>query len=177
MLDALITSKTRLKLLLKFFINPTNTSYLRGLATEFSESTNSVRVELNRLEKADMLMSFVEGNKKLFKANTKHPLYTDIQTIVLKYVGIDAIIEKVLNNLGEVQKVFLVGDLANGINNKTIELLIVGEVNEEYLQSTIHKVENTIKRSIRYTIESIPLFNEHSLPVPSLKIWEDTNAN
>ncbi|AZQ61560.1 ArsR family transcriptional regulator [Flammeovirga pectinis] len=177
MLDALITSKTRLKLLLKFFINPTNTSYLRGLATEFSESTNSVRVELNRLEKADMLMSFVEGNKKLFKANTKHPLYTDIQTIVLKYVGIDAIIEKVLNNLGEVQQVFLVGDLANGTNNKTIELLIVGEVNEEYLQSTIHKVENTIKRSICYTIESIPLFNEHSLPVPSLKIWEDTNAN
>lgn len=177
MLDALITSKTRLKLLLKFFINPTNTSYLRGLASEFSESTNSVRVELNRLEKADMLLSFFEGNKKYFKVNTQHPLFSDIQALILKYVGIDEIIEKVLNNLGNIQQVFLVGDLANGINNKTIELLIVGEVNEEYLQSTIQKAESTIQRSINYSIHNVAQFNQSSLPVPFLKIWEDTNAN
>ena len=49
MLDTLITSKTRIKLLMKFFMNPRTRAYLRELASEFGESTNSIRVELNRL--------------------------------------------------------------------------------------------------------------------------------
>ena len=52
MLDALITSKTRVRLLVKFFLNPTMKSYLRELASEFEESTNSVRLELNRLKRS-----------------------------------------------------------------------------------------------------------------------------
>jgi hypothetical protein len=49
MLQALITSRTRIKLLLKFFLNSSNTSYLRDLAAEFGESTNAIRLELNHL--------------------------------------------------------------------------------------------------------------------------------
>ena len=57
MLDSLITSKTRLKLLIKFFMNPGTRAYLRELAKEFNESTNSIRVELNRLSDAKFLSS------------------------------------------------------------------------------------------------------------------------
>jgi predicted transcriptional regulator len=70
MLDSLITSKTRIKLLLKFFLNSDNKSYLRNLEQEFGESSNAIRVELNRLEEADLLRSEVSGNKKFFSANT-----------------------------------------------------------------------------------------------------------
>jgi len=38
MLEALITSKTRIKLMPKFFLNSASTGYLRGLASEFGES-------------------------------------------------------------------------------------------------------------------------------------------
>ena len=55
MLDTLITSKTRVKLLMKFFLNPGTRAYLRELASEFDESTNSVRVELNRLSEAKII--------------------------------------------------------------------------------------------------------------------------
>ena len=61
MLESLITSKTRTKLLLKFFLNPGTSAYLRGLAEEFGESTNGVRVELNRLSEAGLLESADEG--------------------------------------------------------------------------------------------------------------------
>jgi predicted transcriptional regulator len=98
MLDALITSKTRIKLLLKFFLNPESNGYLRGLSTEFGESTNSIRIELNRLEEAGLLESDSNGNKKIFHANTKHPLFPDIQSIVRKYTGIDEVIEKVVKH-------------------------------------------------------------------------------
>ena len=56
MLDSLITSKTRLRLLIKFFINIANKGYLNGLANEFGESTNSVRKELNNLSSAGYLI-------------------------------------------------------------------------------------------------------------------------
>jgi DeoR/GlpR family transcriptional regulator of sugar metabolism len=75
MLEALITSKTRIKLLLKFFLNPSTSAHLRGLATEFNESSNAIRLELNRLEDAGMLTTVSEGNKKLFQVNKKHALF------------------------------------------------------------------------------------------------------
>ena len=91
MLDSLVTSKTRIKLLLKFFINPETKAYLRELAKEFGESTNSVRLELNRLTKANMLVSQNHGRTILYNANTGHTLFRDIQNIAIKYVGIDRI--------------------------------------------------------------------------------------
>ena len=66
MIEGLITSKTRIKLLLKFFLNSETKSYLRSLESEFDESSNSIRVELNRLEAAGLLQSNLEGNKKIF---------------------------------------------------------------------------------------------------------------
>ena len=89
MLDSLITSKTRIKLLLKFFLNPGTRSYLRGLATEFGESTNSIRIELNRLTNAKLLKSVNVGRMVEYRANKDHTLFKDIQNVVNKYVGLD----------------------------------------------------------------------------------------
>ena len=82
MLDTLITSKTRIKLLLKFFLNGNTSSYLRNLESEFGESSNAIRLELNKFEEAGLLNTSLEGNKKLFKANTQHPLFKDIHNIL-----------------------------------------------------------------------------------------------
>lgn len=169
MLEALITSKTRLKLLLKFFLNPNNTAYLRGLAIELSESTNSIRVELNRLEKAKMLNSNFEGNKKFFKVNTTHPLFNDLQAIVHKYVGLDLIIENVLKKLGDIEEVYLIGKIAEGRNSNTIELLIKGDFDQEYLNKLIHKVEHTVNRKI--TCTEISNTSIDVIPSNALKIF------
>src|SRR5690606_8657004 len=104
MIETLISSKTRIKLLLKFFLNSKATSYLRGLESEFGDSSNAIRLELNRFEKAGMLTSFLLGNKKYFKANTLHPLYKDTHNLLLKYIGFDKIIDAVIERLGDVKK-------------------------------------------------------------------------
>src|SRR5690606_3186344 len=104
MLETLISSMTRIKLLLRLFLYPGTTAYLRGLAGEFDESTNSVRVELNRFEEANMLVSENKGNKKLYKANEKHPLFKDIHSILLKYIGVDKIINAIIERMGKLEK-------------------------------------------------------------------------
>ncbi|MEY3983923.1 MAG: hypothetical protein RL160_1482 [Bacteroidota bacterium] len=152
MIDTLISSKTRVKLLLKFFLNSANKAYLRNLEAEFGESTNAIRLELNRFEKAGMLKSSSEGNKKVFSANTAHPLFGDIRSIVLKYVGIDQIVEYVIKHLGEVEQVFVVGDYARGLDAGIIDLVMVGRINQSFLQELVTKVEQKIERRIRYII-------------------------
>ena len=73
MLNQLITSKTRLRLLLKFFISQANRGYLNGLANEMGESTNSIRKELNHLYGAGYLKKVKQDNKIEYKVNIDHP--------------------------------------------------------------------------------------------------------
>ena len=152
MIETLITSKTRVKLLLKIFLNSDTKSYLRNLESEFGESTNAIRLELNKFEKAGMLQSELEGNKKLYKANTSHPLYKDINNIVFKYVGLDWIVEHIVSKLGNLESVFLSGTFAKGIDSKQIELVILGKVDEDYLKELCEKIGKKINRKIDYTI-------------------------
>lgn len=154
MIETLISSKTRIKLLLKFFLNSETTSYLRGLESEFGESTNSIRLELNRLEEAGMLSSHLEGNKKIFQSNTQHPLYKEVHNILLKYIGFDKIIIDVIERLGDVQKVFVTGEFAKGLDSQIIDLVFIGDVNKHYLVQLIEKTEKLINRKIRYIVYS-----------------------
>ncbi|MDF2447550.1 MAG: hypothetical protein K0R26_54 [Bacteroidota bacterium] len=151
MLEALISSKTRLKLLLKFFLNSNTTAYLRGLEEEFGESTNSIRLELNRFEKAGFLESYSQANKKIFKVNDNHPLFKDINSIVLKLVGLDHVIDYVLKHMGELKEVYLVGQLSKGKDAETVELVLVGDINEIFLTDLIVKAERRINKRIHYT--------------------------
>ncbi len=174
MLETLISSKTRIKLLLKFFLNSDTTAYLRGLESEFGESSNSIRLELNRLEEAGMLASNFIGNRKVFKANIKHPLFDEIHKILLKHIGIDRIIEDVIERLGDVDSVYLVGDFAKGLNSRIIDLIFVGNVDKNYLVNLIEKVENLVQRKIRYLIytpEEYLLSQPDQKEKPSLLVW------
>src|SRR5258706_13179352 len=152
MIETLISSKMRIKLLLKFFLNSQSRSYLRGLETEFGDSTNSIRQELNRFEKAGMLKSNVEGNKKYFQANTAHPLYDEVHNILIKYIGFDTIIDTVIERLGEINEVYIIGQFSNGLDSPVIDLMFTGDIDESYLIKLIHKAEALVKRKIRYII-------------------------
>lgn len=153
MLDSLVTSKTRIKLLLKFFSHA-NSGYLRSLAKEFNESTNSVRVELNRLAEAGLLVSEDEGKTKLYKANERHPFFMEIKGMVSKFLGLDDLLEKVVKRMGNVEKAIITGDYANGIDSGTIEMTLVGNnIDREYLDFLIDKTYQKINRKVKVTIQ------------------------
>jgi DNA-binding transcriptional ArsR family regulator len=149
MLNTIITSKTRIKLLLKFFLNPKTSSYLRQLAKEFGESTNSIRVELNKLTKAKILTKEVKGRNKIYRANTTHTLFEDIRNIVLKSTGIDKVISNIVQKLGNLQIAFVRGDYALGVDNGLIDLVVVGSgINMKELERVRLKTEELIQRKI-----------------------------
>lgn len=175
MIETLISSKTRVKLLIKFFLNSNTTAYLRNLEDEFGESTNGIRLELNKFEKAGFLNSFSEGNKKIFKANTKHPLFNDINRIILKMVGIEYVMDYILQRVGNLQKVYLTGKLASGQNADIIDLILVGDdLNKAFLLEQIEKAEKKIGKKIRFVIFSSQEFDVNKMNetwVNPLLLW------
>lgn len=156
MLDSLITSKTRLKLLIKFFVSASNQSHLRGLADEFQESTNAIRKELNQLSEAGYLEKSTDKNKILYRANTKHSLFKPIQKLIHTYLGIDEIVDNILQKAGDIQEVSLIGDYAAGIDSGKIDVLILGEnINQAYLLQLADKIGKKLAKKVNVSFEKI----------------------
>jgi hypothetical protein len=171
----LISSKTRIKLLVRFFFNPQTQSYLRQLAKEFNVSTNSVREELNQLTKTNLLKSQKSGRQVFYAANTKHPLFSDLKSMVGKVMGIDQVIDGIVNRLGDLEKAYLIDDYAEGKDSGIIDLVLVGDIDQYHLNDLSRKTERYIKRKIRPLVVSRSEYNK-LLPKlkdrPRLLIWE-----
>ena len=163
MLGELIASKTRLRLLIKFFISQANRGYLNGLANEMGESTNSIRKDLNHLHGAGYLDKVKVDNKIEYKANTNHPLFEVLRKVVLKHLGLEDVVENVLDRMGDVDKIILIGDYARGIDSGVIEVFLIGQgLNMEYISQLENKIENLINRKVCFYLASKFLSdNEH----------------
>lgn len=176
MLDSLITSKTRIKLLVKFFLNSENRGYLRNLEQEFGESSNAIRVELNRLEKAGLLDSEISGNRKYFQANTTHPLYKDINSIIKKVIGIDQLVDKITSQIGDLEAAYITGDFAKGSDSKLIDLVLIGtDLDTSYIGELVSKTEKLITKKVRYLILTADQMTDYFKNKPALLIWKQDN--
>jgi len=155
MLNEIITSKTRLRLLIKFFISQANRGYLNGLANEMGESTNSIRKELNHLHDAGYLKKVKQNNKVEYRVNIKHPLYETLRKVVLKHLGLEDLVEAVLERMGNVEFITLVGDYAKGVDSGNIEVFLVGkDLNFNYIAQLENKIEKLIGRKVSFYLSS-----------------------
>ena len=164
MLGQLITSKTRLRLLIKFFISQANRGYLNGLANEMGESTNSIRKELNHLFDAGYLNKIKSNNKIEYKVNIKHPLYETLRKVVLKHLGLDDLVETVLDRMGNVERIIIIGDYAKGIDSGNIEIFLIGKnLNMDYIENLEVKIEKLINRKVTFYLSSKFSSNQASI--------------
>jgi len=140
-------------MLIKFFISAANNGYLNGLANEFNESTNSIRKELNNLSGAGYLLKSKENNRVIYNANTSHPMFSVLQKIVRQHLGLEEIVETVIERIGDIDQIALTGDYAKGIDSGNIEIIINGpEVNEDYLNSIKPKIKKKIGREVDFLL-------------------------
>ena len=164
MLNKLITSKTRLRLLIKFFVNQANRGYLNGLASEFNESTNSIRKELNHLSNAGYLEKYRDNNKIGYKANVNHPMFEILQKVVFKHLGLEDIVDHVLAQIGDVMEIHLISDYAKGLDTGLIEVLLIGDkLNTDYINNLEQKIEKLIERKVQFIISNRKATDQKSI--------------
>ena len=102
-------------------------------------------------------------------------MYTDTHNLLLKYIGFDKIIDRVIEKLGDVKRVYVIGAFAQGLDDKIIELVFIGELNQEYLKDLVEKAESHISRKIKYNVLSENDFSQDHWEKEygnSLLLWE-----
>jgi DNA-binding transcriptional ArsR family regulator len=175
MLEGIIGSKTKVNLLVKMFLNPAMKAYLREMAKEFDVSTDSVSTELNTLTENDILIAERDGRNVYYRANTKHPLFPELSSMVRKITGIDELANSVIERLGHLEAVYLSGDYSRGQDTGLIDMVLIGDIDKEQLNDVIMKTEKYIKRKIRPLIlaqkEFDQLLKKGSLG-RVMKLWE-----
>jgi predicted AAA+ superfamily ATPase len=153
-LDKLFSGKIRIRLLARLFLNPAAQVYLRQLERELQVSSNTVRLELNKLAEMKLISTVVaeDGKIKKYEANTSHPLFINLRSIILKYVGVDHLIEEVFYQLGELDEVFLTGEIAEGKTAPFIDLVLVGNLDRIFLDQLLNRAERLLNKKIRIAL-------------------------
>jgi DNA-binding transcriptional ArsR family regulator len=175
LLTGIIASKTRIKLLVRLFFNPQARSYLRELSKEFDVSTNAVREELNLLTKTGLLKAEKNGRQVFYRANTEHSLFPELKSMVGKVMGIDQVIDGIVNRLGDLEQAYLIDDYAEGKDTGIIDIMLVGDIDQYHLNDLSRKTERYIKRKIRSLVLSRKEFKSFVGKLnarPHILIWK-----
>ena len=119
------------------------------------ESTNSIRKELNHLHAAGYLKKVKKDNKIQYRVNVEHPLYETLRRVVFKHLGLEDLVEVVLERMGNVEYILLVGDYAKGIDSGNIEVFLIGNnLNFNYISQLEQKIKNLIGRKVCFYLSS-----------------------
>ncbi len=175
--SGLITSKMRIKIIMRLFHNPDIQAYLRELAAEFNASPSHIKNELDQLEKANLLTKTKSGKQMMFSANKKHPIFRELQSMVSKALGMDKILESIIGRLGNLELAFLIGDYAKGKDTGIVDLVLIGDIDQENLHDLKVKTEHYIERKIRTLVLSIEEYSALKNRLdkePIFLLWENT---
>jgi hypothetical protein len=160
---------------MRFFLNPQARAYLRELAKEFNVSTNAVREELNQLTQTQLLKSEKNGRNVFYHANTDHALFPELRSMVRKVMGIDQVIDGIVQRIGNLERAYLIDDYAEGKDSGIIDLVLVGDIDSYHLNDLIRKTERYVNRKIRSVVlsrEEFEAFLPRLQQRPNVIIWE-----
>jgi predicted nucleotidyltransferase len=154
MLNKIFTSKTRVKILTLFLMNPDTELFIREISRRIDENVNAVRRELSNLENIDLLKSKNKGNMKYYTINKYFSIYPELKSIILKTEGVTKVIKNDLINLGNIELAFIYGSFASGEDTRDsdLDIFLVGNINEDQLIKELSKLEETLSREINYVL-------------------------
>jgi len=154
MLEDLITSKSRIKLLNVFLSHSSEMFHVRELVRRTGDEINAVRRELAHLEKNGILSREPRANRVYYYLDKNYEFYYDLLRIGSKTIGLG---EKILKNrvkLGRVKYAMFSGRFARHLPKgpEDVDLLIVGGVVLPELALLVREEEKRIDAEINYTV-------------------------
>lgn len=154
MLSYLITSKTRRDILTFFITHPDQRFYHFDLSKRLSLPSSAVHTELKKLAEIGFLKSEREANIRFYWLNKDFVLYPELKSLVFKTVGLAEEIKNDLQKIGAIEVAFIYGSVAKNLEDarSDIDLMIIGDPNEDALAEAISKAESSLSREINYTV-------------------------
>jgi DNA-binding transcriptional ArsR family regulator len=148
-LSDILSSRVRAEIFRLLFGLDEKELHLREIERQVSLSLGTIRQDLQKLVKLDLVTTRRDGNRLYYRANTEHPLYPDIRKLVLKTAGLVEILKSVLDQEG-VKVAFVFGSLASNREKAAsdVDLMVIGAVGLRTLSSWLSGVSEQIGREI-----------------------------
>lgn len=142
-LDELLTSSTRAKLLTLLLTHPREEFYLRELHRRLGQSLHAVQHEVARLERLELVTVSRRGRQKFYKANERHPLFPDLKRIVYKTAALGDVLRGALAAVQGMRAAFIYGSVAKGREGagSDIDLMVVGQSDSDALHRALREAE------------------------------------
>lgn len=162
MLERLLTSRVRVKLLTLFVTHPTEAFYIRQISRITGETYNNVRLELQNLSELGLIQEERRTNATYYKANGEHFLFPELKLLILKTEAIGDKLREALSTLGDIRVAFIYGSTAKGTELawSDIDLMVIGEVDLDTLHKTIDTMEDELGRTVNYTLFGLEEWRE-----------------
>ena len=154
MLQALFSSRVRVRLLTIFLLNPDSRFHACALVPMVGAQYSVVWKELKRLEHAGLLLSESSANTKVYYVNLHFPILPELRSIILKTAGAGDMIQQELEGIGKIEKAFVFGSFASGNADRQsdIDLMLVGKVELTRLAPVVARLEKELGRAVNYTV-------------------------
>lgn len=149
-LDALMPY-LRQQLLAATVLQPDRSWYLTELSQFLAVTPSSLQRELNRLTEAEILNRRQDGNRVYYQANQQCPFLSDIQSLMIKTIGLIELIAQALESLtAGIDVAFVFGSFAQSaeIATSDVDLMIIGNVGLSELAPLLRNLERRINRPI-----------------------------
>lgn len=152
----------RAQLLGLFFTNPERSFYMQEIGRILGKKPGLFQRTLNTLEKEAILISEQKANARYFKTNKHHPLYKELKSIVFKTVGVAGRLKDLLKKIADINFAFIYGSYAKSKETffSDIDLVIIGNPDEDLLIKKIDELEDALKREINYKLYSLKEFKK-----------------
>jgi len=139
-----------------FFKDPNKEYYFREIAKNLNKEPSYCQKYLDNLVQDQILIDERRGNMRFFRLNRNHHLYEEIKSIISKTIGLENEIKELIDKLDNVECAFIFGSVASGTENinSDVDLMLIGDVNQDSLVAAISSVEGRIAREINYHIYS-----------------------
>lgn len=154
LLEDIVISRVRVKLLNLFLQNPGQIYHVREIVRRTDEEINAVRRELSHMESVGMLSKEQRANRLYYSFRKDYPLYYDILSIVMKSTNLGGAILKNKVKLGKIKFAMFSGRYTRNepYNQDKVDLLVVGQIVLPELAVLVRAEEQLRGHEINYTV-------------------------
>ena len=147
---SILFPQVRAEVLRLLFADANRELHLRELTRQSGLTLGTMQDELEKLSKADLVTNRRDGNRRCYRANASHPLFPELQQLVLKTAGLREVLVEALHNIKGVEVAFVFGSLAGGAGKATsdVDLLVIGEAGLRALAPRLRKAGEQLGREI-----------------------------
>jgi predicted nucleotidyltransferase len=148
-LSGILSSRVRAAIFRLLFGLNEKELHMREMERQAALSLGTIRQDLQKLVKLDLVKARRDGNRLYYRANTDHPLFPEIRNLVLKTAGLVEVIKSALDREG-IEVAFIFGSLARSKERAAsdVDLMVIGTIGLRSLSSRLAGVSEQIGREI-----------------------------